>query len=99
MKRYFVYLMVYSIGGFVLERIINLFPEERRPQLLLALSQNMRAIVSQRLVPTVEGKRCAAVEVLTGTKTVQELILKGRLEEIKEIMQKSEPSRSTLQAP
>jgi twitching motility protein PilU len=73
-----------------LERIINLFPEERRPQLLLGLSQNIRAIVSQRLVPTVDGKRCAAVEVLTGTKTIQELILNGRLEDIKEIMEKSE---------
>ena len=73
-----------------LERIINLFPEERRPQLLLALSQNMRAIVSQRLIPTVDGKRCAAVEVLMGTKTSQDLILKARLDEIKEIMEKSE---------
>lgn len=73
-----------------LERIINLFPEERRPQLLLGLSQNIRAIISQRLVPTVDNKRCAAVEVLLGTQTIQELILKSRLDEIKEIMQKSE---------
>ena len=73
-----------------LERIINMFPEERRPQLLLALSQNMRAIVSQRLIPTVDKKRCAAVEILLGTKTIQELILKSRLEDIKEIMEKSE---------
>ncbi len=73
-----------------LERIINMFPEERRPQLLLGLSQNIRAIVSQRLIPTKDGKRCAAVEVLLGTKTIQELILKARLEEIKEIMEKSE---------
>ena len=73
-----------------LERIINLFPEERRPQLLMGLSQNIRAIVSQRLVPTVDGKRCAAVEVLLGTKTIAELVLKNRLPEIKEIMEKSE---------
>ncbi|AJQ96662.1 PilT/PilU family type 4a pilus ATPase [Gynuella sunshinyii] len=73
-----------------LERIINMFPEERRPQLLLGLAQNIRAIVSQRLIPTVDGKRCAAVEVLLGTKTIQELILKARLEDIKEIMEKSE---------
>lgn len=73
-----------------LERIINMFPEERRPQLLLSLSQNLRAFVSQRLIPTVEGKRCAAVEVLLGTKTIQEMVLKARLEEIKEIMEKSE---------
>ncbi|MBB3168723.1 PilT/PilU family type 4a pilus ATPase [Simiduia aestuariiviva] len=73
-----------------LERIINFFPEERRPQLLLSLSQNLRAFVSQRLIPTVDGKRCAAVEILIGTKTIQEMILKSRLEEIKEIMEKSE---------
>lgn len=73
-----------------LERIVNLFPEERRPQLLMGLSQNLRAFVSQRLMPTVDGKRCAAVEVLLGTKTIQELILKGRFTEIKEIMEKSE---------
>jgi twitching motility protein PilU len=73
-----------------LERIINMFPEERRQQLLLGLAQNIRAIVSQRLVPTTDNKRCAAVEVLLGTKTIQELILKNRLNEIKEIMEKSE---------
>lgn len=73
-----------------LERIINLFPEERRQQLMLGLSQNLKAFVSQRLVPTVDGKRCAAIEVLLGTKTIQELIHKNRLSEIKEIMEKSE---------
>ncbi|MFL0798896.1 MAG: PilT/PilU family type 4a pilus ATPase [Agarilytica sp.] len=73
-----------------LERIINMFPEERRHQLLLGLSQNVRAIVSQRLIPTVDNKRCAAVEILIGTKTIQELILKSRLSDIKEIMEKSE---------
>lgn len=73
-----------------LERIINLFPDEKRAQLLMGLSQNIRGFVSQRLVPTVDGKRCAAVEVLLGTKTIQELILKNRLTEIKEIMEKSE---------
>lgn len=73
-----------------LERIINLFPDDKRPQLLMGLSQNLRGFVSQRLVPTVDGKRCAAVEVLLGTKTIQELVLKNRLTEIKEIMEKSE---------
>ncbi len=73
-----------------LERIINMFPEERRHQLLLGLSQNVRAIVSQRLIPTIDYKRCAAVEILIGTKTIQELILKSRLSDIKEIMEKSE---------
>jgi twitching motility protein PilU len=73
-----------------LERIINMFPEDRQAQLLLALSQNMRAIVSQRLVPTVDNKRCAAVEVLLGTKTIQDMIFKNRLLDIKPIMEKSE---------
>ncbi len=73
-----------------LERIVNLFPEERRAQLLLGLGQNLRAFVSQRLIPTVEGKRCAAVEVLLGTKTIEEIIIRGEFENIKEIMEKSE---------
>lgn len=73
-----------------LERIINLFPDEKRPQLLMGLAQNLRGFVSQRLVPSKDGKRCAAVEILLGTKTIQELVLKNRLTEIKEIMEKSE---------
>jgi twitching motility protein PilU len=73
-----------------LERIVNLFPEERRPQLLMNLGQNLRAFVSQRLVPTVDGKRCAAIEVLLGTKTIEELVIKGEFDSIKEIMAKSE---------
>ena len=72
-----------------LERIVNLFPEERRPQLLMNLGQNLRAFVSQRLVPTVDGKRCAAVEVLLGTKTIEELVIRGEFESIKAIMEKS----------
>jgi len=73
-----------------LDRIINFFPEERRPQLLMDLSSNIRAIVSQRLVPSMDGKRVAAVEVLLGTPTIAELILRGEFENIKEVMQKSE---------
>ncbi|MCP5322373.1 MAG: PilT/PilU family type 4a pilus ATPase [Pseudomonadales bacterium] len=73
-----------------LERIVNLFPEERRAQLLMNLGQNLRAFVSQRLVRTVDGKRCAAVEVLLGTKTIEELVIKGEFDSIKEIMAKSE---------
>jgi twitching motility protein PilU len=73
-----------------LDRIINFFPEERRPQLLMDLSMNMQCIVSQRLIPTVTGKRCAAVEVLLGTPMVADLILRGELDGIKEIMHKSE---------
>ncbi len=73
-----------------LDRIINFFPEERRPQLLMDLSSNIQAFVSQRLIPSVDGKRVAAVEVLLGTATIKEKILRGELEDIKEIMAKSE---------
>ncbi|GAA0839604.1 type IVa pilus ATPase TapW [Marinobacter szutsaonensis] len=72
-----------------LDRIINFFPEERRPQLLMDLSMNLRAFVSQRLVPTVDKKRCAAIEILLGTPTISELILRGEIDGIKEIMEKS----------
>jgi len=74
-----------------LDRIINFFPEERRPQLLQDLSSNLRAFVSQRLVPTVDGKRKAAIEILLGTSTIQELIKRGEMSSIKEVMEKSEP--------
>lgn len=73
-----------------LDRIINFFPEERRNQLLMDLSLNLRAFISQRLIPTVDGKRAAAIEILLGTPSVSELILRGEVEGIKEIMQKSE---------
>lgn len=73
-----------------LDRIINFFPEERRNQLLMDLSLNVRAIISQRLIPTVDGKRVVAVEILLGTPLISDLILKGEMHKIKEIMQKSE---------
>ena len=73
-----------------LDRIINFFPEERRPQLLLDLSLNIQAFVSQRLIPTVDGKRCAAVEVMLGTPLISELIHRGEIEGVKEVMRKSE---------
>ncbi|MGJ8687871.1 MAG: PilT/PilU family type 4a pilus ATPase, partial [Spongiibacteraceae bacterium] len=73
-----------------LDRIINFFPEERRNQLLLDLSLNLKCFVSQRLVPTVDGKRAAAIEILLGTPTVAQAINKGEVEAIKEIMSKSE---------
>ena len=73
-----------------MDRIINFFPEERRPQLLMDLSANLRAIVSQRLVRTEDGKgRKAAIEILLNTPTISEMILKGNFHSIKEIMQKS----------
>ena len=73
-----------------LDRIINFFPEDRRQQLLMDLSMNMQAIVSQRLIPTVDSKRCAAIEVLLGTPMISDLILRGEVDGIKEVMQKSE---------
>ena len=73
-----------------LDRIINFFPEERRPQLLNDLGNNLKAFVSQRLVKTVDGKRRAAVEVLLGTPTIRDLIQRGEFASIKEIMDKSQ---------
>lgn len=72
-----------------LDRIINFFPEDRRPQLLNDLGNNLKAFVSQRLVKTVDGKRRAAVEVLLGTPTIRDLIKRNEFAEIKEIMEKS----------
>lgn len=73
-----------------LDRIINFFPEERHKQLYLDMSLNLRGFVSQRLIPTVDGKRAAAIEILLGTPRVQDLIKNGKVEEIKEVMEKSE---------
>ncbi len=73
-----------------LDRIINFFPEERRSQLLMDLSLNLKAMVSQRLIPKQDGKgRVAAVEVMVNTPLVSDLIFKGEVSEIKEIMKKS----------
>jgi twitching motility protein PilU len=69
-----------------MERVINMFPQESHKQLYMDLSLNLRAVVSQRLVPDVHGKRCAAVEILINTPHIQELILKGEIEAIKEAM-------------
>jgi len=73
-----------------LDRITNFFPKERHKQLYLDLSLNLRGFVSQRLVPTVDGKRAAAIEILLGTPRIQDLIKNGKVEEIKEVMEKSE---------
>ena len=73
-----------------LDRIINFFPEERRAQLLMDLSLNLKALVSQRLLPHQEGKgRVAAVEILLNTPLVADLIFKGEGGEIKELMKRS----------
>ena len=73
-----------------LDRVINFFPEERRNQLLMDLSSNMKAIISQRLIRTEDGKgRRAAVEIMLNTPLVSDVILKGNFHELKEIMTKS----------
>ena len=73
-----------------IDRIINFFPEERRKQLLMDLSGNLRAIVSQRLIRTADGKgRRAAIEILINTPTIADKLLKGEFHEIKSIMTKS----------
>ena len=73
-----------------LDRIINFFPEERRQQLLMDVSLNLKAMLSQRLIPLKTGKgRCAAVEILLNSPLISDLIFKGRVHELKEIMKKS----------
>lgn len=73
-----------------LDRIINFFPEERRAQLLMDLSLNLRALVAQRLIPKKEGSgRAAAIEIMLNSPMISDLIFKGNVHEIKEIMKKS----------
>lgn len=73
-----------------LDRIINFFPEERRSQLLMDLSLNLKGLISQRLIPTKDGSgRAAAIEILLNTPLISDLIFKGEIHEIKEIMAKS----------
>lgn len=69
-----------------MERVINMFPNEMHKQLFMDLSLNLRAVISQRLIPDVRGKRCAAIEVMINTPHIASLILKGEIEEIKEAM-------------
>jgi len=72
-----------------MDRIINFFPADRRQQLLMDLSLNLRAVISQRLIPKKGGGRVAAVEILIGTPLISDLILKGEVHELKAIMAKS----------
>ena len=73
-----------------LDRIINFFPEERRQQLLMDLSLNLKAVIAQRLLKTVDGQgRAAAIEILLNSPLISDLILKGEVHEIKSIMGKS----------
>jgi len=69
------------------ERILNFFPETRHPQILMQLSLNLRCIISQRLVQTVDGKRVAAMEILMGTPRVTNLIKRGEIDALKEAME------------
>ncbi|OIR11851.1 twitching mobility protein [mine drainage metagenome] len=73
-----------------LDRIINFFPEERREQLLMDLSLNIKALISQRLIPKRDGKgRAAAFEILLNSPLIADLIFKGNVHEIKEVMSRS----------
>jgi twitching motility protein PilU len=73
-----------------LDRIINFFAEERRAQLLMDLSLNLKGLISQRLIPLKDTKgRCAAIEILLNSPLISDLIFKGEVHEIKEIMKKS----------
>jgi twitching motility protein PilU len=73
-----------------LDRIINFFPEERRQQLLMDLSLNLKGMISQRLIPLKDAKgRCVAIEIMLNSPLISDLIFKGQVHEIKEIMKKS----------
>jgi twitching motility protein PilU len=73
-----------------LDRIINFFPEERRQQLLMDLSLNLKGLISQRLIPRKEAKgRAVAIEIMLNSPLISDLIFKGEVHEIKEIMKKS----------
>lgn len=72
-----------------MERIINMFPQVNHRQLFMDLASNLNAVISQRLIPDVQGKRCAAIEIMINTPHIANLILKGDLNEIKEAMKTS----------
>ena len=69
-----------------MERVINLFPEALHAQLFMDLALNLKSVISQRLVMGVDGKRCAAIEIMVNTPHISELILRGKLDELKEAM-------------
>jgi twitching motility protein PilU len=79
-----------SSSNQALDRIINFFPDERREQLLMDLSLNIRALISQRLIPREGGLgRIAAMEIMLNSPLVQDLIFKGEVTRIKEVMARS----------
>jgi twitching motility protein PilU len=70
-----------------IERIMNFFPPERHAQIYLQLSLNLRSIISQRLIPSIDGKRAVALEILMDTPRIRDLIKKGHIDVIKEAME------------
>ncbi len=72
-----------------LDRVVNFFPDERKPQVMMDLASNLKAVISQRLVRSVDGRRKAAIEILLNTPTVAELLSKGQSAAIKPVMDKS----------
>jgi twitching motility protein PilU len=72
-----------------LDRVVNFFPDERKAQVMMDLASNLKAVVSQRLVRSLDGKRKAAIEILLNTPTVAELLSKGQSAAIKPVMDKS----------
>ncbi len=72
-----------------IDRIINFFPEDRKKQILLDLSLNLKAIISQRLIPSIQGQRVAAIEILLSSPLVASLIQRGDVNELKSLMEKS----------
>ncbi|MFL2556333.1 MAG: PilT/PilU family type 4a pilus ATPase [Gammaproteobacteria bacterium] len=76
-------------AGQAIERVINMFPQEMHKQLLMDMSLNIKGVISQRLIRAKDGKRCAALEILVMTPHIQDLILKGDIEEIRIAMEES----------
>jgi twitching motility protein PilU len=76
-----------------MERVVNMFPQDHHKQLFMDLAMNLRCVISQRLVPDINGKRCAAIEIMMNTPHMAELVLKGDLDMLKEAMQESSGSR------
>ncbi|TAN65406.1 MAG: PilT/PilU family type 4a pilus ATPase [Methylobacter sp.] len=72
-----------------MERVVNMFPHEHHAQLFMDLATNLNGVISQRLIPDIAGKRCAAIEVMINTPHIASLILKGELNEIKTAMKSS----------
>ncbi|MCX7093253.1 MAG: PilT/PilU family type 4a pilus ATPase [Methylobacter sp.] len=72
-----------------MERVVNMFPHEHHAQLFMDLATNLNGVISQRLIPDIAGKRCAAIEVMINTPHIANLILKGELNEIKSAMTSS----------